>query len=71
MVHNIIISSVVLGKIQDPSKYSVRYLDRVRVKGRNQPIEIYEVMNSDEALIQKKIKTNAEFKKEYQFLSTR
>ena len=64
----IIISSVVLGKIQDPSKYSVRYLDRVRVKGRNQPIEIYEVMNSDEALIrEKKIKTNAEFKKGINF----
>jgi|JI9StandDraft_1071089.scaffolds.fasta_scaffold00613_16 signal transduction histidine kinase/class 3 adenylate cyclase len=64
----IIISSVVLGKIEDQSKYSIRYLDRVRVKGRKQPIEIYEVMNSDEPLIrQKKIETNAEFKKGINF----
>ena len=61
---SIIISSTVLGKIQDQSLYSIRYLDRVRVKGRKQPIEIYEVMNADDPVIRdKKNQTNLEFKK--------
>lgn len=61
---SIIISSTVLGKIKDQSLYSIRYLDRVRVKGRKQPIEIYEVMNADNPVIRdKKIQTNLEFKK--------
>ncbi len=65
---SIIISSVVLEKIKDVSKYSIRYLDRVRVKGRKQPIEIYEIMNADEPAIREmKIKTNLEFKKGINF----
>lgn len=65
---SIIISSTVLGKIKDQSQYSIRYLDRVRVKGRKQPIEIYEVMNADDPIIRdKKIKTNPEFKKGINF----
>jgi len=65
---SIIISSTVLGKIKDQSQYSIRYLDRVRVKGRKQPIEIYEVMNADDPIIrEKKIETNLEFKKGINF----
>ncbi len=65
---SIIISSVVLGKIKDPSQYSIRYLDRVRVKGRKQPIEIYEIMNADDPVIrEKKIKSNLVFKKGINF----
>lgn len=65
---SIIISSVVLGKISDLNKYSIRYLDRVRVKGRKQPIEIYEVMDADDPVIrEKKIKTIDEFKKGINF----
>ncbi|HNK94737.1 MAG TPA: ATP-binding protein [Leptospiraceae bacterium] len=65
---SIIISSIVLGKIQDQSKYAIRYLDRVRVKGRKQPIEIYEIMNADDPEIrEKKMQTNADFKKGINF----
>jgi two-component system sensor histidine kinase ChiS len=64
----IIISSVVLGKIKDISMYSIRYLDRVRVKGRKQPIEIYEVMDADDSMIrEKKIQSNLVFKKGINF----
>ena len=65
---SIIISSAVLEKIKELSQYSIRYLDRVRVKGRKQPIEIYEVMNADDPSIRdKKLKTNSEFRKGINF----
>jgi len=44
---SLIISSAVLSKIQNPENYSIRYLDKVRVKGRKAAIEIYEIFDAD------------------------
>lgn len=43
----ILISSTVYSKIQHSQKYLTRFIDKVRVKGRKTPIEIYEIFNCD------------------------
>ena len=36
--------------LPDPGKYDIRFLDRIRVKGKSQPLSIYEVFdNNDES----------------------
>lgn len=61
---SIIISSTVYAKLQDKEKYIIQYLDRVRVKGRKQPIEVYEVLNGREkSNLQKKLLVVEDFKK--------
>ena len=39
----IIISSATLELLEDPSRYCIRFLDRVSVKGKSEPIDIYEL----------------------------
>jgi two-component system sensor histidine kinase ChiS len=46
---SIIISATVLSSINNSKRYLTRYLDKVRVKGRKTPLEIYEVFNCDDA----------------------
>ncbi|MDX1960188.1 MAG: adenylate/guanylate cyclase domain-containing protein [Leptospiraceae bacterium] len=54
----IILSSSVYQMIDDHSKYSIRFLDRVKVKGKSIPVAIYEqVTNSNERLFEQKLKT--------------
>ena len=43
----IIISDDTLKKLPDISKYDVRFLDKVKVKGKTQPVLIYEIFNAD------------------------
>ncbi|BCK88023.1 bacteriohemerythrin [Sideroxyarcus emersonii] len=43
----LIISQNTLYDLADPKKYDIRFLDRIRVKGKSQPLSIYEVFNSD------------------------
>lgn len=43
----IIISKETFGKLKDPGKYHIRFLDKVRIKGKNIPISVYEVYSSD------------------------
>ena len=43
----LIISQNTLYDLADPGKYSIRFLDRIRVKGKSQPLSIYEVFNND------------------------
>ena len=45
----LLISHRVLAQLQDPERYSVRFLDRLSVRGRDQPVAIYEVLNADSA----------------------
>ena len=43
----LLISQNTLYDLADPSKYDIRFLDRIRVKGKTQPLSIYEVFDND------------------------
>jgi hemerythrin len=43
----LLISQNTLYDLEDPSKYDIRFLDRIRVKGKTQPLSIYEIFNND------------------------
>lgn len=43
----IIISQNTLYDLDDPKKYNIRFLDRIRVKGKSQPLSIYEVFDNN------------------------
>jgi len=43
----LLISEHTLYKLQKPSRYSIRFIDRVKVKGKIQPQSIYEVFDAD------------------------
>jgi hemerythrin len=45
----LLISQNTLYDLADPAKYDIRFLDRIRVKGKTQPLSIYEVFNNDPA----------------------
>ena len=44
----LLITANTLEKIEDPSQFLVREIDLVRVKGKADPVEIFEVFNSDD-----------------------
>jgi len=43
----LLISQNTLYDLDDPAKYDIRFLDRIRVKGKTHPLSIYEVFNND------------------------
>jgi hemerythrin len=43
----IIISHNTLYDLNDPNEYQIRFLDRIRVKGKSQPLSVYEVFDND------------------------
>lgn len=43
----LIISQNTLYDLSNPDKYHIRFLDRIRVKGKSQPLSIYEVFDND------------------------
>ena len=43
----LLISQNTLYDLTDPSKYDIRFLDRIRVKGKTQPLSIYEIFDND------------------------
>jgi hemerythrin len=45
----LIISQNTLYDLSNPTKYHIRFLDRIRVKGKLQPLSIYEVFDNDPA----------------------
>jgi hemerythrin-like metal-binding protein len=45
----LLISQNTLYDLADPSKYDIRFLDRIRVKGKTQPLSIYEIFDNDPA----------------------
>ncbi len=60
----LIISQNTLYDLADPEKYDIRFLDRIRVKGKSQPLSIYEVFNNNpEALRNSKRTSLAAFEK--------
>lgn len=45
----LLISQNTLYDLADPAKYHIRFLDRIRVKGKTQPLSVYEVFDNDPA----------------------
>jgi two-component system sensor histidine kinase ChiS len=43
----ILISRSILDRLQDSSQYQIRFVDRVRVKGKRREVAVYEVYDSD------------------------
>ncbi len=43
----LLISQNTLYDLTNPGKYDIRFLDRIRVQGKTQPLSIYEVFNND------------------------
>jgi class 3 adenylate cyclase len=59
---DILISEQTLYSLDDPQSYNCRFLDRVQVKGKSQPVAVFEVYDADsEELIELKQETRAEF----------
>ncbi|MCW6036882.1 response regulator [Spirulina subsalsa FACHB-351] len=44
---NILISGTVFSQLTDIGQYDYRFVDRVRVKGKNAPVAVFEVFNGD------------------------
>ncbi len=58
----ILISEDVLKEVEDKSKYEYRYLDTVKVKGKNKAVRILEILNGVSSRIRElKIQTKKDF----------
>jgi adenylate cyclase len=59
---SLVISKDVLDRLSQPDNYQIRFLDRAIVKGRKEPIAIYEVLDAcDQSTYDLKIKTLPDF----------
>jgi len=58
----IITSVKTLSELDDPQKYTCRFLDRVRIKGKQDPVAVFEIYDGDpQTLQQLKNKTHTDF----------
>ena len=56
------ISEATFKKLEDPGSYQYRFVGKVRVKGKQEPVSIFEIFDGvDEKIQQKKIKANRFF----------
>lgn len=61
---SLIISEAVLKNLNHPEEYQIRFLDRVVVKGKQQPISIFEVLDGEvDAVRELKLQTQLDFEK--------
>ena len=59
---SILISEQTLLALEDVNQYRMRFLDKVKVKGKKQPVSIYEILNGDaEEIMYLKIKSQVDF----------
>ncbi len=59
---SIIISEQALMHLEDPDGYRFRFLDKVQVKGKTEPVSIYEVFDGDpEEVVELKLRTKPDF----------
>ncbi len=60
----IIISEQSLFSLDRPAAYQFRFLDRVQVKGKNDPVSVFEIFDGDPAeLVALKLRTRTDFEK--------
>lgn len=61
---SLIVSSKIIFGLKDPTKYNFRFLDKVKVKGKDKPVSVFEVFEGDPLhLRERKIKTREKFEK--------
>ncbi|MGD1703546.1 response regulator [Dapis sp. BLCC M229] len=59
---SLLISESAFKCLKNPQKYQIRFLDRASVKGRNEPINVYEVLDGEvDSVRELKLKTQADF----------
>lgn len=49
---SVLVSHRMLANVQNPLGYSIRFIDRLHVRGRTQPVAVYEVLNADPIKLQ-------------------
>lgn len=61
---DILISEQTLYSLDNPKKYNYRFLDRVKVKGKSQPVDVFDVFEgASESMIHLKQRTRTEFER--------
>lgn len=69
---SLLISGQVVAKLSDISQYHLRFLDRAMVKGRNEPISIYEVLDGEpEEMRALKLQTQPDFEQGIEYYRCR
>jgi two-component system sensor histidine kinase ChiS len=59
---SIVVSEETLTHLEDKNSYNFRFLDKVRVKGKKEPVSVFEVFDVDpEATLNLKLKTKPDF----------
>ena len=59
---SLIISEQTLSRLQDPTKYSFRFVDKVQVKGKQDSVSVFEVFDGDsDEVMELKLNTKEEF----------
>jgi len=59
---SISVSESILSSLQDPDIYNHRFVDKVRVKGKDIPVIVYEIFDGDQPeVVQLKVETKANF----------
>lgn len=61
---SMLISGQTLEHLSNPAQYQIRFLDRVIVKGRNEAIAVYEILNAEiEEICHLKLQTQSNFER--------
>ena len=61
---SIIVSEQTLFNVDRPAQYNFRFLDKVKVKGKKEPVSVFEIFDgASEAIIDLKLKTRTDFEK--------
>jgi class 3 adenylate cyclase len=67
----VLMSEAALARLETPSEFHLRRIDTVRVKGKEQPIDLYEVFDLDEpAVLEKKLQSATTFAEALQCYKT-
>jgi two-component system sensor histidine kinase ChiS len=61
---SIVMSQDALFSLESPTQYQFRFLDRVRVKGKTEPVSVFEVFDGEPLeIVSLKLKTQTDFEK--------
>lgn len=69
---SLLMSEYTLRELHEETRYHIRFLGKVQVKGKNQAVDVYEIYDGDsEELIEVKLKTTVNFEKGLCYYFTR